>query len=231
MAAEDKIMEMIYKDYSWEQVIYEIIAMEGLDPWALDIQALSDSFMDYIGSLSEVDFKIPAKYIIIASVLLRMKADYLNFLEAQEEEAAEIDSGALEIEGGNGLTTINPLLIPPRRRPERRILVEDLISALRKVMRTETRKELRLRSVESRIQIIDDKITERISNLYKKINSLLAKIKKEEIPFSNLVEKWEKNEILNTFMPLIYLDHDRKVNCRQEEFFKEIYVKKGEKAK
>jgi len=226
-STEERIMGMIQKDYSWEQIIYEVIASEGLDPWDLDIGMFSDSFIKYINGLGELDFKIPAKYIIIASVLLRMKSDYLNFIEA-EELAEELDAGVSR-SNGNGLATINPLLIPPRRKPERKVVVDDLIFALIRALRTESRKDVKLRSSESKIQIIDDKITERITNLYKKINSLLLKIRKEEVPFSNLVEKWEKNEILGTFMPLLYLDHQKKVNCRQEEFFREIYVKKGEK--
>ncbi len=229
MPNEEKIMGMIQKDYSWEQVIYETIAQEGLDPWDLDLCALSGSFLKYIAGLAELDFKIPAKYVIIAAVLLRMKSDYLNFLGIPENGEG-LENGGIAIAADRSLSGIDPLLIPPRRLPERKLVVDDLVFALRRALRTEYRKTGKLKDAQSKITIIDDRISERIANLYKKINALLAKIRKEEVPFSNLVEKWERNEILGTFMPLLYLDHERKVNCRQEDFFREIFVKKGEKA-
>ena len=54
------IIDLMATGHSWEQVIYKIIAWEGLDPWDLDIKELSDSFVKYIEKLKELDFKIPA---------------------------------------------------------------------------------------------------------------------------------------------------------------------------
>jgi hypothetical protein len=38
---EKDIMELITSEYSWEQIIYKIIAWEGMDPWNLDLSLLS----------------------------------------------------------------------------------------------------------------------------------------------------------------------------------------------
>ncbi len=246
MSAENKIMDFITSEYSWEQVIYKIVAWEGLDPWNLDLVKLSDSFADYIARLKEIDFKIPAKYVIISAVLLRMKSDHLQYLgdlvednfamdvveddlEGHIESGAEDDDeeGLLpETNGINGFH-VSPITVPPKRQPRRKLVVSDLVSALRRVMKADSRRELKSRRRREKIDIRDDNITHRISMLYHKINDILGRINKEEVEFSKLVDRWERQEVVNTFLPLVFLDHERRINATQNEMFKEIYVKRG----
>ena len=58
-------------------------------------------------------------------------------------------------------------------------------------------------------------------------SEILGRIKKEEVEFTELVDKWERQEVVNTFLPLIFLDHERKIRAIQEEIFKEIYIKRA----
>ncbi len=246
MSAEDKIMGFITSDYSWEQVIYKVVAWEGLDPWNLDLVKLSDSFMDYVSKLKEMDFKVPAKYVIISAVLLRMKSDHLQYLGDLVEETFSMDvvedeleshiesgsgddmdeAGIHETDGMNGFM-INPITVPPKRQPRRKIVVDDLVSALRRVLRAETRREKRIKRHREKIEVKDDNITRRISLLYHRINDILGRINKEEVEFSKLVDRWEKQEVIETFLPLIFLDHEKKIQATQEEMFKEILVRRG----
>ena len=248
MSTEEKIMGFITSEYSWEQVIYKVVAWEGLDPWNLDLVKLSDSFLAYLARLKEIDFKIPAKYVIISAVLLRMKSDHLQYLgdlvedsfamDMVEDEleshiesgAGEVDEGLLESNGVNGFV-VNPITVPPKRQPRRKIVVEDLVSALRRVLKADTRRELRSRRHREKIDIRDDNITHRISALYHKINEILGRINKEEVEFSRLVDRWERQEVVDTFLPLVFLDHERKVDASQEEMFEEIYIRKGSEDK
>ena len=121
---ENDIMQLITKDYSWEQVLYNIIAWEGLDPWDLDISKLSEAFMGHVEGLEELDFKIPAKYVIIAAVLLRMKSEHLHFIDwlTNPEEDA-VDEGGGEIEQGAARDVseleVNPITVPPMRYAQR----------------------------------------------------------------------------------------------------------------
>jgi segregation and condensation protein A len=250
MSTEQKIMDFITSDYSWEQVIYKIVAWEGLDPWNLDLVKLSDSFVVYITKLKEMDFKVPAKYVIITSVLLRMKSDHLQYLgdlvedsfsmdivedelEGHIESGAMDDFGDVDLTDGGGLATfsVNPITVPPKRQPRRKIVVDDLVSALRRVMRAETRRERRAKRHREKIEVKDDNITRRITSLYTKINDILGRIKKEEVEFTELVDKWERKEVVETFLPLVFLDHERKVEANQEEMFKEIMIRKGDQNK
>ncbi|MCX6814044.1 MAG: segregation/condensation protein A [Candidatus Aenigmarchaeota archaeon] len=236
---EKEIMDLITSEYSWEQIIYKIIAWEGMDPWNLDLSLLSRSFLLYMNRMKELDFKIPAKYVVIAAVLLRMKSDhieYLKMLTQGQEELGLLEEGAdpgmentmpetVNGEINMALASLN-VNVPSKRQPTRKVVAAELMAALRNALRTDERRSERSARRRGQIVINEENITERIELLYKKINSLLERLKEEEIEFSKLVKKWSREEILNTFVPLVYLDHEKKVHCRQEDLFKEIYIKK-----
>lgn len=225
---EKDIMQLITKDYSWEQVLYRIIAWEGMDPWDLDISKLSRAFMQHMEKLDEVDFKVPAKYVIIAAVLLRMKSDHLHFIDwlTNPEEDAVGDGGEIEQSEQRDLSTleINPITMPPVRYAKRKITANELVSALKKVLIMQEKRETRRIKARKLIRIEDDSISEKITKLYERINLMLDKIKQEEIKFSDIVTKWKREDVIDAFVPLIYLDHEKKVNCRQDDFFQEIFV-------
>jgi chromatin segregation and condensation protein Rec8/ScpA/Scc1 (kleisin family) len=231
---EREIMGLITSEYSWEQIIYKIIAWEGMDPWNLDLSLLSRSFLLYISKMKELDFKIPAKYVVIAAVLLRMKSDHIEYLKGlvqpPQEELAELDTGEVnpipETANGEINLALASLNVPSKRQPTRKIVATELITALRNALRTDERRSERSARRRGQIVINEENITERIAGLYRKIDSLLERLKEEEIEFSRLLNKWSREEILDTFVPLVHLDHEKKVHCRQEELFREIYIKK-----
>ncbi len=224
MFDEKKIVDFITSEYSWEQIIYEVIAWEGLNPWDLDLVKLSSAFMKYLRSMEELDFRIPAKYIMVACVLLKMKSDYLRAFKEQltgeEEQELQEELEALEEERFE----ISPLEIPPRREPVRRITITELVKALRKALNSHKRKVERKSKLRKDIEIARDNINERIKELYERINSLLTRIRRREIEFSKLVNRWEREEVVGNFVPLIHLDQQRKVRARQEKVFKEIWI-------
>jgi segregation and condensation protein A len=230
---EKEIMELITSEYSWEQIIYRIIAWEGMDPWDLDITMLSKSFAKYITRMDELDFKVPAKYIIIAAVLLRMKSDHLDFIEQfvygeqdmdSLEEQAESETVPPDRQGFE--LELNPITVPARRQPTRRIGAAELISALRSALRTQERKSERRKRHRKAIQIREDNITSRINELYSRIDSMLSQLRGSEVAFSRILSSGNREEIVNTFIPLVHLEHQRKLECRQDSFFDEIFISK-----
>jgi segregation and condensation protein A len=208
-----------------------------MDPWNLDLSLLSRSFLVYMGKMKELDFKIPAKYVVIAAVLLRMKSDHIEYFKTltQGQEELGIEDAGEQIESpmaenGNGeigmaLANLD-VNIPSKRQPTRKIVAAELIAALRNALRTDERRSERSARRRGQIVINEENITERIAGLYMKIDSLLDRLKEDEIEFSKLVKKWSREEILENFVPLVHLDHEKKVNCRQDELFREIYIRK-----
>ena len=223
---ENKIMDLMTREYSWEQIIYDLIAAEGLDPWNLDIQLLSSSFLKYMKKMETLDFRVPAKYIIISAVLLRMKSDFLSFFEPEEAEIFEDSIEEIPNDTMAQTLDISNFSIPSKRMPKRRVVVTDLIDSLKKVLDAKQRKVIRTGKKVLKLEMGSETVTQKINNLYEKINSLLGRIKEEEVKFSDVVPKWDRENIIDTFMPLIHLDHEEKVECKQDEFFQEIFIKK-----
>lgn len=220
------IMQMIVENYPWEQVIYKIIALEALDPWDIDIVSLSNAFTSYVSKLQILDFSIPARYVLISAVLIRLKSDHLHFIDwEQNGEAMDSEIEAAPENGqadGLNLLTID---MPKKRMAKRRIVFEELVSALRNALATDERKQERTITKKVELKMSHD-ITKRINALYSKIDSMMGTIRKEEIEFSKLLGKWNREEIVGTFLPLIHLDFEKKVECRQDRFFDEIFIRK-----
>ena len=69
--------------------------------------------------------------------------------------------------------------------------------------------------------------------MFKKINSLISEIDlflselgSDKVEFSKLVKSWDRDQIVGTFLPLLYLATRGKINTEQEDFFKEIFISK-----
>ncbi len=228
---EKKIMGFLTSEYSWEQIIYEIVAWDGMNPWDLNISKLANHFIEYVRSMDTLDFRVPAKYVIVAAMLLKMKSDYLQSFKEQitGQEEQEIQEELEDLENESENFQIDPLNIPPRRQPTRKIVVSELVNALRKVLKAEDRRTSREKNRRDKIVISADNINERIKTLYSRINTILGRIRKKEVEFSKLVDKWERDDILKNFVPLVHLDNQGKVQARQEKIFEEIYVSRGKK--
>jgi len=218
MNAEEKILNLVVRDHSWEQIIFHLIEAEGLNPNDVDLEILSKSFVEYINKLEELDFHIPAKMIIIAAVLLRMKSDKLGFeKELVMPEVLEKPSPIEKIE-------TMPLNVPLRRQPRRKVSVQELIEALRRIVETKEKKERKFLRMQERIEITEEDVTERIDKLYSKIAWILDRLYGSPLPFSQLVGDWKRKNVVKNFIPLLQLAHQGKVDIEQEDFFKEIMI-------
>lgn len=213
---ESRLIRTIILGSDWQEVLEIIVVEEGLDPQHIDIIKLADSFTEYLQRLKTFDFRIPARFILIAAILLRMKCDLL--LE-EEEEKIRIDTAQIP---NINLEDIPELSAPLMRKPTRKVTLDELIHALNRAFEFKERKEgkqLRMRrAVENLIEPEED-IELRISRIYERI------AKHDTIKFSELVHPWRRRDIVKTFMPLLHLQQRGKVQCEQEEFFKEITIR------
>jgi segregation and condensation protein A len=227
MAEEDKIIQMVIEKQSWEEVLYYIVSIENMDPWNIDLVKLTEGFISYIGKIEKLDFRIPAKIVFVAAVLLKLKADYLSIFEEQEtfDEAVKKQDQFTDLGIDPNLVQLG---IPMKRMPKRQVTLDELIVALKKAMVVRERKVERRQLWRARLQadIKEDDITERIENMMKEIDELMLKMHETKLKFSQIVKKWERNQIVRNFIPLLHLERDQKVTTEQLEFFKEIFISK-----
>jgi len=59
------------------------------------------------------------------------------------------------------------------------------------------------------------------------INFFLLELGSDKVEFSKLVKEWTRDQIVSTFLPILYLSTRGEVKTEQEEIFKEIWVKKA----
>jgi len=64
-------------DMTWQEVIYDLINTEQLDPWDIDLGALSQRYLERIRELEEADFMLSSKVLLISSLMLRIKSELL----------------------------------------------------------------------------------------------------------------------------------------------------------
>ncbi len=213
---EEEIINMITTGrITWEGLIRDIIIDEGIDPWDVDIIKLANRFRNIV---EKVDIRVAGKFILISSILLSMKSEMMF-----REEEEEIEELLIPIYNKREIN-IKPKIQIKRKRP---ITLNELISALKKAIEVSERRKERREKVEEKkeIKIRKINIKEKIERLYEKISNLFKKINR--IPFSKLVPSWRRVDIVWTFIPLIHLAGENKVELEQEKEFGEIYVRKG----
>ncbi len=226
MSEEENILQLILEKESWEEVIYHIVSIENLDPWNIDLVKLTDRFIKYIEKAEELDFRIPAKIVFVAVVLLRLKADYLSIFE-EEETIEEMAKEKPFVDLGIDPNLIE-LGVPIKRMPKRQVTLDELITALRKALAVKERREQKRLIWRRRVaaQISEEDITKRIEHILKEIDEAIRKSKSEKVEFKQIVEEWNRDKIVEHFVPLLHLEQDRKVRTEQEDWFKEIWISK-----
>jgi segregation and condensation protein A len=218
---ESSLLKVIIEKESWEEVIYYIVNIEKIDPWNVDVAKLCDGFISFIRRVKELDFKIPAKVVFVASILLRMKAEYLLMKEEEEIERKEEEIP----EFFDVKPEMLKLAYPIKRIPRRQITLSELILALKRIMDLEKKRKERKERLSQKLQEeidLEEDIEKRIQTVLQKIEELY--IKKGKVEFREIVERWEREEIVKSFLPLLHLEKNKEIKTEQEDFFKEIWI-------
>jgi segregation and condensation protein A len=218
---ESSLLKVIIEKESWEEVIYYIVNIEKIDPWNVDVAKLCDGFISFIRRVKELDFKIPAKVVFVASILLRMKAEYLLMKEEEEIEKKEEEIP----EFFDVKPEMLKLAYPIKRIPRRQITLSELILALKRIMDLEKKRKERKERLSQKLQEeidLEEDIEKRIQIVLQKIEELY--VKKGKVEFREIVERWEREEIVKSFLPLLHLEKNKEIKTEQEDFFKEIWI-------
>ena len=75
---QEQIHDLLFnKELGWQEIIYDLINTEQLNPWDINIIVLTDKYLERIQGLEEEDFFISSKVLLAASLLLRIKSEIL----------------------------------------------------------------------------------------------------------------------------------------------------------
>lgn len=231
---QEQIHDLLFnRELGWQEIIYDLINTEQLDPWDIDIIILSDKYLEKIREI-EADFFVSSKVLLAASLLLRIKSEILlnKYIKSIDEilfgKKEQVKQTLERIE----LDEEIPELIPRSPLPRfRKVTLKELMEALNKAITTENRrikKEIINKNVlrENAFPIpkrkfsIKDKIKELYNNLFRhfKENNEKKKVSLTEFIGEN------KEERIISFLPLLYLEEQKKVWLEQEQHFDEIHI-------
>ncbi len=232
---QEQIHDLLFsREIGWQEIIYDLINTEQLEPWDINITILTDKYLEKIQDLEEADFFISSKVLLAAAILLRIKSEILlnKYIKSIDDilfGRSDVKKHILErIE----LEDEIPDLIPRSPIPRfRKVTLKELIESLNKAIETENR---RIRKeVFDKNAIIEGafpipkktfSIKNKIREIYEKLFSHLNKNpEKKKVSFSEFIGE-NKEERIISFSPLLHLEHQKKIWMEQNEHFEEIYI-------
>ena len=234
---QDRIYDMLLKEdeITWQNIIYDLIKTEQMNPWNIDISLLANKYIETVQRLKEANFFISGKVILASALLLRIKAD--KFLT---EDIAGFDSFLFKSNEGEQLddfidddqireeVKIPKLAIKTPLARKRKVSVNDLIEALQRALEVNKRKVLRRLEERANVNLAVPErkvdITKLIRDVYEKILDFFKV--KEKVTFNELVMSDKKEDRIMTFIPLLHLDNQLKIDLQQKEHFGEIEIRK-----
>ncbi len=237
---EDKIYDLLTKqgEVTWQTIIQDLIKKEELDPWNIDISKLAQRYMLTLKKLHEHNFFVSGKMLLASALLLKMKSDRLLYGDIAnfDQQLFQQDDTLLDAPEDfvdptqTRLTNYPQLLVKTPQPRKRQLTLNDLMSALEKALEVDERRTIK------RIQddvvfseaVLPEKIydiTELIKGVYEKIVYHLRH--KPTLTFDELVPSAEKQDKIMTFIPLLHLDGQQKIDLQQEKPFGTITIHLG----
>jgi len=230
---QDEIFNMLLQkdEITWQTIIYDLVRSEKLDPWNIDISLLAKRYLETIQKLKQHNFFISGKVLLASAILLKIKT-----LKLLTEYIAEFDSQLFQREEGIFDENQDPikdhikyeiphLLIKTPQRRKRQLTLNDLMSALEKALEIDEKRKLRyIDRVVAAAEMPEKKIdiSELIKSLYEKIINFFKT--KEKLTFTELVNSEKKEDKILSFIPLLHLDSQQKIDLKQEKNFGEIEI-------
>ena len=238
---QDKIFSILFQEdeLTWQNIIYDLVRTEEMNPWDIDVSEIAHKFLDMLKKLKEMDFRISGKVVLASAILLKLKSNKLL-----EEDITALDSLMASIDDPTDLLDELPLDYPgaesarDRERPKlmprtpqprkRKVSVYDLVEALEKAFEVDNRRpvyvepKVKLKAPEKSIDI-----TEVIRDVYQRVETYYGEQpeqKPQKLTFSQLIPSDSKEDKIFTFIPLLHLENQRRVDMKQKLHFGEIHI-------
>ncbi len=221
------------REIGWQEIIYDLIHTEQLDPWDINISLLADKYLEKIRDFEETDFFVSSKVLLAASLLLRIKSEFLlnKYLKSIDEilfekkEAKKTAFERIELE-----EEIPELVLRTPLPRFRKVTLKELIESMEKAIMTENRRIGKvvlhgnaLRETSFSIPKKTFKLKDKIHEIYEKLSGHFNSNKSmKKISFTDFAVGREEKII--SFFPLLHLDHQKKVWLEQEGNFQEVYI-------
>ncbi len=207
---------------AWKTILIDLVKSNKMDPWDIDIVDLANKYWLKIQNLQRGDLRIPANAILAAAILLKLKARTIKLskIDEEEEETKEISKEELAL-----IEESIPQLSGQRQFREGKIGLDELVLSIENILlKTKSRQSiLRQKEIpEFKFFVGEGNIDEKIAAVFKKISERADS--QGLVMFTALLDEKTPLEMVNCFIPLLFLVNKGKVNAWQEEWFGEIFI-------
>lgn len=211
-------IEKIVEKPTWRTVLVELITTKKLDPWDVDIIALTEGFLEKIEEMQKIELELPANIILACAILLKFKSLHLPIAAAEEQ-----NGGFEEIAVPEGIS-VPQLELVSRIPPKKPITLNELLEEMERVMRYERKNVAKTVQLEEVFYEIEHRnMQEEIEAV---LSSLVAKMDGEGwVTFSSIIETGEPGEVVKKLLPILHLSQEERLGLKQDKYFGEIFIK------
>lgn len=223
---------------------FELVMQQHLDPWDIDLVKFSTMYLKR-AQQEKIDLITAGRIILMAWRILRLQSDNLidGIYKQDDEIQDDIFDTEMYITSDDPYSYVNllmtipeaPLEEPIRREVKRKVTLIELLNAFDEARREAERyrrlEEKRRREYNSLIReshrrmigtAHEDNLEEDIEEVWYKIRS----IRKNLISLQDLCNTHDREEVIKTFLSLLFLAYNNKIKLFQRRFpYGRIYVK------
>lgn len=220
-------------------LLYDLITKHKIEIKDISIVDITNQYIEYLRMMDKMDLEVTSDFIAMASKLLEIKSKFLLYNKKEDEEDPRLDfmeqleeykkfkEASQEISKNMGYIKDRYYrnqqeLVSDESISLEDITLQDLLSILPNILNSKKEKDS-----EEIDEKLDKLINERVVPIEEKttyIREIL--LKTDEAKFSKIVDGYDINEIVATFLSLLELIKVKEVVVEQDILFNDILIKK-----
>lgn len=219
-------------------LLCDLISKQKIDIKDISISEITSQYLAYIDMLNEMDLEVASEFIIMASKLVEIKSKYLLYKQHHEENEEDPRLELVEKleeykkfkEASLNLKENVHYTCDTFFRAKEEVIVDnkiDLDEISIEAIRTILPMILKTKVVEGfdKTEELDMIVKKRVVSSEEKMSDLRDLMKTEDkVSFVKLVESYDKDETIATFLAILELIKEKLIVVVQNEFFDDILI-------
>ena len=222
-------------------LLCDLISRQKIDIKDISISEITSQYLAYIDMLNEMDLEVASEFIIMASKLLEIKSRYLLYkqhheeheedprleLVGQLEEYKKFKEASLNMKDKVHYISDTFFRAKEEVIVDNKIGVDEIsIDAIRKILPI----ILKTKVIEGfdKTEELDIIVKKKVVSSEEKMQDLKVLMSKEDkVSFVKLVEYYDKDETIATFLAILELIKEKLIVVVQNKFFDDILIIKN----
>ncbi|WNY28227.1 Segregation and condensation protein A [Methanimicrococcus stummii] len=213
------------------EILVELAKNDKIDPWNIDIVQVTDTFLNKVEELQQMDLRISGRTLLYSCVLLRMKS---TGLFREEEEILEDFYEEDDYEEEFDINEFNMPLLPVRRSARRPVTLKELIDELKKAEKDVVKRREHLKAEPNRRYIDVELTTEEIMDIahdeaiLTRTGTLMDVLRQffktqEYVTLDEIYQLDDADRIMD-YITLLFLAAMKEIMLYQKEIYGTLYI-------